>query len=866
MTLAPGSRLGPYEVIGPIGAGGMGEVYRARDSRLDRDVAIKVLPENVSTSPSAMERFGREAKAIAALSHPGILSIHDFGMEGRTAYAVTELLEGETLHERLAQGALTPRKAVEFAVQIANALASAHERGVVHRDLKPANLFLTRDGRVKILDFGLARWQESAAGSSDGKTPEAQTRTRHTEPGLVLGTAGYMAPEQVRGQVADHRADIFALGCVIYEMLSGRRAFARETSAETMTAILREDPPDLSVPGRTIPPGLEKLVRRCLEKRPDDRLQSARDLAIAFEAVSLGDSSTVQTAVQAPSGKVPVRVVVAALAALLLAAAAYRAGTRAASPAAPAFPTFTRLTFRRGLVSAARFGPDGRSVVYSASWDGAPLRLFTTQTESAQASTAALHEAHLLSVSSSNELAVMLRPALGLLYSVGTLARAPMGAGAPRAVLEGVQQADWSREGELAVVRTSRGHSRLEFPVGTVRYETSGWLSAPRLSPKGDSIAFIEHPIEGDDRGWPALVDLKSGAKRDLAKEFGTLSGLAWRPDGNELCAGGGFSIYCMGMNGGEPRRVFRGMTRLILEDISAEERILATAFGLQGAAKTGSIGGNEVDLGETPAIVPIDIDPRERRVLFESLDYGVYLETPGKGPAVRLGDGIPLGLSPDGARVLNLVPGQPTQLSLIPTGAGATVLLPRGSIARHIAAVFAPDGKRIVVSGSDNGRGSRLYVQDLPGGEPRPISGEGVRLPRPQPRLVSPDGRFIAAIGPDQAIALYPLDGGDPRPIAGLETGFVTIGWTDRPGVLFVSPEALTRRVPVFRHDVATGRHELWREFGPADPIGSPLTLRLQVTPDGSQYAYLYFLPTTELYLIDGVLGKSPDPARPAR
>lgn len=859
MTLAPGSRLGPYEIIGPIGAGGMGEVYRARDSRLDRDVAIKVLPENVSTSPSAMERFGREAKAIAALSHPGILSIHDFGMEGRTAYAVTELLEGETLHERLAQGALTPRKAVEFAVQIANALASAHERGVVHRDLKPANLFLTRDGRVKILDFGLARWQETAAGASDAKTPEAQTRTRHTEPGLVLGTAGYMAPEQVRGQVADHRADIFALGCVIYEMLSGKRAFARETSAETMTAILREDPPDLSTQGRPVPQGLERLVRRCLEKRPDDRLQSARDLGIALDAVSLGDSSTAQTAVAIPPRrrKAPVAVVAAALAGVVLAAAAYRAGTRAASPGAPTFPTFTKLTFRRGLVSAARFGPDGRSVVYSASWDGAPLRLFTTQTESAKASTAVLHEADLLSVSSSNELAVMLKPALGLLYSVGTLARAPLGAGAPRAILEGVQQADWSKDGELAVVRTILGHSRLEFPIGKVRFETSGWLSAPRISPAGDSIAFIEHPIEGDDRGWPALVDLKAGTKRDLTAEFGTVAGLSWRPDGREICVGAGNSIHCVGIGGGPSRRVFRGMSRLILEDIAADERILATAFGLQGAAKSGTVGGSEVDLGETPAIVPIDIDPRDRRVLFESLDYGVYLETPGKGPAVRLGDGIPLGLSPDGAQVLNLVPGQPTQLSLIPTGAGATVSLPRGSIARHIAAVFTPDGKSIVVSGSENGRGSRLYVQELPGGDPRPISGEGVRLPRPQPRLVTPDGRFIAAIGPDQAVALYPLNGGDPRPVPGLESGFVTIGWTDRPGVLFVSPEALTRRVPIFRHDVATGRRELWREFGPADPIGSPLTLRIQVTPDGSQYAYLYFLPTSDLYVIDGVFGK---------
>ena len=868
MSLTPGTKLGPYEILSPIGAGGMGEVYRARDSRLDRDVAIKVLPEDVSMSPSAMERFGREAKAIAALSHPGILSIHDFGTEGLTAYAVTELLEGETLRERLRQGALPPRKAVDFAVQIANGLASAHERGVIHRDLKPANLFVTRDGRVKILDFGLARWQTSSAEETDSKTPEAQTRTRHTEPGAVLGTAGYMSPEQVRGQVVDHRADIFALGCVIYEMLTGRRAFQGETSAETMTAVLREDPPDFSSSDRQIPPGLQRLVRRCLEKRPEERLQSASDLAIALDAVSLGESSTVQAALAAPPRRrIPRPMpVAAALLGVALAAASYWVGRRTAPSAPDTIPKFTKLTFRRGMVSAARFGPDGRSVVYSASWDSAPLRVYTTDPDSAQVSTAALHEAHLLGVSSSNELAVMLKPALGLLYSVGTLARAPLGTGAPRAVLEGVQQAAWSREGELAVVRSTLGHSRLEFPIGKLRYETAGWLSAPRLSAKGDSIAFIEHPIEGDDRGWPALLDLKSGAKRDLTSEFGSLSGLAWRPDGIEVCVGSGASILCIAVGGGAPRRVFRGMSRLVLEDISADERILVTTFGLQGGARAGSAGGTEVDVGDTPSIPPIDIDPRDGRVLFESMDYGLYIEMPGHGPAVRLGDGIPLGLSPDGSQVLNLVPSQPTQLFLVPTGAGAITPLARGAITRHNAAVFAPDGKRIVVSGAEDGHGSRLYVQDLQGGDPRPISAEGVRLPPAQPRLVSSDGECVAAIGPDQLIALYPLAGGDPRPIRDLEAGFRPIGWTDRPGVLFVSPEALARRMPVFRHDVASGRREAWREIGPADAMGSPLTIRIQVTPDGSRYAYLYALTASELFVIDGALGKGPDgPRRPA-
>ena len=868
MSLTSGSRLGPYEIVAAIGAGGMGEVYRARDSRLDRDVAIKVLPENVSASPKAMERFAREAKAVAALSHPGILAIHDFGTEGRVSYAVTELLEGETLQDRLAEGAIPPRKAVELAVQIASGLASAHEKGIIHRDLKPANLFLTRDGRVKILDFGLATWRPLSDQASDSRVAETQTKTRHSEAGVVLGTVGYMSPEQVRGQAADHRTDIFALGCVLYEMLTGRRAFQRETSAETMTAVLREEPLDLSTSERVIPAGLERLVRRCLEKRPEERLQSARDLAIALDAVSGGESTSSQRAVEEPPVRGSRVLAIAATFAVVLAALAFWAGRRTALPGATsatdAFPTFTKLTFRRGLISAARFGPDGRSVVYSASWDSGPLRVFTTQSESAQASTAALHEAALVGVSRSNELAVLLKPAMGLLGSTGTLARAPLGAGAPREVLDSVQQADWGPGDQLTVVRTTLGHSRLEFPIGHVLYEASGWLSAPRVSPTGDSIAFIEHPLDGDDRGWPALVDVKSGTKRNLADEFGTLSGLAWRSRTGEVCLSSGTSIHCVGLDGGKPRRVFRGMPRLVLEDIASDDRILATSFGLQGAARAGIVGGPEFDIGETPASIPIDLDSRSGRVLYESIDYGVYLQEPGRGPAVRLGDGLPVSLSPDGRNVLTVTLGQPTQLNLIPAGAGATKSLARGSIVQHAAAVFTPDGKRIVIAGAEKGRGSRLYAQDVESGDPRPISAEGVRLVPGQPRLVSLDGQFVAAIGPDQTIALYPLAGGEPRPIPGLVAGFRPIGWTDRPGVLFVSPEALSRRTPVFRHDVATGKREPWREFGPEDPIGSPLNVRLQVSPDGRRYAYVYFLAASELFMIDGIFGKRPEESQP--
>ena len=259
MRLESGTRLGSFVILSPLGAGGMGEVYRARDEKLDREVAIKVLPEALAADPDALARFEREAKAVAALSHPNILQIHEFGKHGDIVYAVTELLEGETLRDRLGTGPVPPRKAAELARQIAHGLGAAHEKDLVHRDLKPENLFVTQDGRIKILDFGLARVAQPSSANDATHTP---TRTELTSPGAVMGTVGYMSPEQVRGQTAGARSDIFSLGTVLYEMLSGQRAFSRETSAETMTAILREDPPEAPLTAGEIPPTLRGHTKK----------------------------------------------------------------------------------------------------------------------------------------------------------------------------------------------------------------------------------------------------------------------------------------------------------------------------------------------------------------------------------------------------------------------------------------------------------------------------------------------------------------------------------------------------------------------------------------------------------------------------
>jgi eukaryotic-like serine/threonine-protein kinase len=373
MTLAAGTKLGPYEILAPLGAGGMGEVYRARDARLKREVAVKVLPALYSEDPERLRRFEQEAEAASALNHPNILSIYDIGTHDGAPYIVSELLEGETLRARLAGGAFLPRRAIGHGLQIAQGLAAAHERGIVHRDLKPENIFVTADGRVKILDFGLAKLtQPESQGTSQTNLP---TATPGTEPGVVLGTLGYMSPEQVRGKSAGPRSDIFAFGAILYEMLSGRRAFHGETAADTISAILTKDPPDLSETNRRIPESLDRIVRHCLEKSPEARFHSASDVAFDLEAIS-GTS----LAVQAPPTAAPWRRRAARLLpwlALPLAALAFWAGRRSLAPKPAAlaelrFAEFRQLTFQPGQEDFPALSPDGSSLLYVSSVAGKP--------------------------------------------------------------------------------------------------------------------------------------------------------------------------------------------------------------------------------------------------------------------------------------------------------------------------------------------------------------------------------------------------------------------------------------------------------------------------------------------------------------
>jgi serine/threonine protein kinase len=518
-----GRVLGPYQIVSFLGAGGMGEVYRARDSRIGRDVAIKVLPPGIGADPERLQRFEQEARATGALNHPNILAIHDVGFEDGGPYVVYELLDGETLRERLRHGSLHRRKALDYTRQIALGLAAAHEKSIIHRDLKPENLFLTRDGRVKILDFGLAKLTLPDRSVAGDEVPPS-----HGDVGSTPGTPGYMAPEQVRSGIVDHRSDLFNLGAILYEMLTGWPPFRGRSTSEILNAILRDDPIEVPEIGGNLDPGLARLLRRCLEKNSNERIQSAQDLAFDLETLLLLPA-------RAPRPRRKKAVIASAFAAVGLVFSAFLAGRGLESTQAHSTPTFHRLTYRSGVITGARFAPGGKSVIYSAAWDGKPVETFTMRIGGPESRQFGLPLAGVLAVSSAGELALSLGCELNWAECRGTLARVPLAGGAPREVLEDVFYADWSPDAKsLAVVRTVDGRFRLEYPIGKVLYEAAGWITYPRVSPKGDRIAFLDHPALGEDAGSIAMVDL-SGQKTVLSSGWKNLKGLAWSPKGDEV-------------------------------------------------------------------------------------------------------------------------------------------------------------------------------------------------------------------------------------------------------------------------------------------------------------------------------------------
>jgi eukaryotic-like serine/threonine-protein kinase len=867
-TLTANSLLSHYRIVAKLGAGGMGEVYRALDTRLDRAVAIKVLPAEFARDAERVRRFEQEARATSALNHPNILTVYDIGTSppelGDAPFIVMELLEGGELREQLNEGPPPVRRAVDYAQQIAAGLSAAHEKGIVHRDLKPENLFVTKDGRVKILDFGLAKLRPPRNVSAGS---DVATQKQLTNPGTVMGTVAYMSPEQVRGQDLDHRSDLFSFGLILFEMLSGRRAFQRETMAETMTAILKDDVPELGETTAKISPQLERLVRRCLEKRPERRFQSASDLSFAIESLSgVSDASQPEAVVvSAPVVSAPVKrrlspVLLGLCLALLVMGAV--AGIFAGKPfwETPT-PSYQRLTFNRGTIWNARFAPDGQSVVYSATWNGNPLDIFAVRAGKTESRSLKLEKADLLAISASNEMAVLRnRQHIGLFRSRGTLARLPIDGGAARDLLEDVQEADWSPDGtELAVVRWVNGQSQLEYPIGKVLYKSAGHLNHPRISPKGDRVAFMDHPSQFNTRGWVVVVDL-TGKKTVVSSEMANQEGLAWSPAGDEVWftatrSGEADALYAVSLSGQE-RLVLRTTSRLMLHDISRDGRVLLTSYSNSTNLVSQPPGEiKERDLSWLDQGSLSDLSPDGRTMLIEYTGEGAgtngatYLRQADGSPAVRLGDGIGARLSPDGKRAL-AVRFTPPQLVLLPTGAGEDRVLERGPIEQYAwGAIWVPDGKRVAFLGREQGHDWRGYIQNIEGGPPHPITPEGTS----EWMLISPDGKSLIASNAQRQRSFYPVEGGAPQPILHLEGTDEIIGWSGDGRSLYV---ATLKEMPirVYRFDPASGHKELLKEIMPADPAGIFGYHYVFLTPGGKGYAYSVSRMLSDLYVVEGL------------
>jgi serine/threonine protein kinase/Tol biopolymer transport system component len=858
-----GRHVGPYELLGLIGRGGMGEVYRAKDSRLDRHVAMKFLFADSWQDERRLEYFEREARLASALNHPNIVAIYDIGPSEFGPFIAMELVDGTTLREILKGEPLPLKKLLQLAAQVADGLAAAHAAGIFHRDLKPENLMVSKDGFVKILDFGLAKLAQPP---EQGLTTDKRD-TLGSKPGMILGTVGYMSPEQATGAKVDFRSDQFSFGTILYEMVTGKPAFDRETAVETLSAIIRDDPEPITLSQPRIPSPLLWIINRCLAKTPAERYGSTTDLAADISNLRdhLGEISsglTIPTH-RARSPK-PLLAVAGGLGilALVIASAITWLGNPIADPVRS-----TLLTFSNGHPTASRFTPDGQSVIYGAGWVGQQRELFTTQPGMPESRPLGIKNAGVWAVSATGDLAISYPCRMNWGDCMGTLAQVPLGSGEPREVSERVTTADFRPDGKTLVVGQflqQRGRI-VELPGEKVLYESSGWISDIRVSPDGTRVAFVDHPLLGEIGG--SVCILESGYARVLSADWAVLQGLAWRPNNKEIWFSGSKEgrglankLFSISVSGGEPRSVMSAVGGLWIDDISRDgRRVLVRRVAPRGiiiAALAGTPSPRDLSLFDFSTVADLSADGKT--LLFYEWGTGVnakhlaYLRTTEASESRRLGEGKPLALSPTRQWALARQLTTPPQLVLLPTGTGQPRVLPSGSIAEFADWAAWLDSERIIFSASEQGRRLRTYIQNIDGGLPEPVTPEGI-----VGVLLSPDGRTIAAVDKYQQYYLYPIDGGDPHAIDGYLKDDVLLQWASDGESIFLH-DSHDEKLTVYKLHLKTGERKLWKEFVPPYPAGligigyDPGEIR--ITPDGQFYAYTFWTGVGEVYLMEGL------------
>jgi eukaryotic-like serine/threonine-protein kinase len=808
VRLGRGTRVGDYEIESLLGAGGMGEVYQARDLRLRRDVAIKVLPSFVSSDPERLRRFEQEASAAAALNHPNILAVYQMGTHGGAPYLVSELLEGETLREQIKRGRLAVRKAIDYAVQIARGLAAAHEKGIVHRDLKPENLFVTKDGRVKILDFGLAKLMQPQPSSEHS----APTLRGDTEPGMVMGTVGYMAPEQVRGQAADHRVDIFAFGAILYEMLSGKRAFQKPTSPETMTAILNEDPPGISQVVPNLPPALQRVVHRCFEKNPEQRFQSASDLAFALEALSdTGVSASGREVTQSRSKSRWIVAVVLIAAVVLLGAGLVI--YRLLNPIGPS-PEWVQLTNFVDSATSPALSPDGRMLAFIRGPDpfaakgeiylkllpeGNPVQL--THDDTVKMSPVFSPDGSQIAYTVPGHWDTWVVPTLG---------------GEPRLILPNASGLTWIdaqrllfseiKQGRHMAIVTSMENRNAERDVYLPPGEAS-MAHRSYVSPDGKWVLVAWMGPDGDFRPCELVPFEGSSAAKSVGPADAQCAAAAWSPDGRWMyfssAAGGSFHIWRQHFPDGVPEQVTSGVTEEEGIAMAPDGRSLVTSVGTAEISVWVHDRGGDHQVTSQGAAYFLSPDDTSSRAVFSPDGQRLYyLENRSRGKSSELwttelasgrSEALVSGLSasgfdlsPDGRSVAYSVRAkdgtESIWLAFIDHRSPPRQIKPSTS---EFSPLFTPEGNLVFMS--SEGDKSFIYRMNQDGSGRRKITLDPVvRL-----QTVSPDGQWaVAQVGfpgedPPRGIVAIPVSGGARVRLC---HGLCAIRWTLDGKSLFLS------------------------------------------------------------------------------